>query len=73
MEIPEAVVELIRSPELSFLPRYNREDIVATITHSMIDVAMTANPELQIDKTRICNATLNLYQAEFGRAEAEPS
>lgn len=65
MEIPNAVIELLKSPELSFLPRYNREDIVATITFAMIDVAKTANPDININTYEVCETTLSLYRTEF--------
>lgn len=65
LNIPEAVIDLLESPELSWLPKYNREDVVSTITYSMISVAKAANPALGLDVDQICNATMTLYRAKF--------
>lgn len=73
MEIPDAVMSILEAPEMSFLPRYNREDIVSVITLAMIDVAKTANKDLYIDTREVVKTVQRQYRERFGRTPSAPT
>lgn len=65
LEIHEAVIKLLKQPELAFLSSSNREDIIACLTLSMIEVALTANPGLVIDVALTERLVIKQYYETF--------